>query len=57
MDDDNIYDLSHMAPKDGNARILLLGNFDPEGVREIRDPYCVSVPIPSDCVHHEIIIF
>lgn len=42
MDDDNMYELNRMAPKDGKAKLLLLGNFDPEGVKEIRDPYYVS---------------
>lgn len=37
-----MYELNRMAPKDGKAKLLLLGNFDPEGVKEIRDPYYVS---------------
>lgn len=39
MDDDNIDDLNSMKPKDGKAKILLLGDFDPQGERIIRDPY------------------
>lgn len=41
MDDDNISDLNSRAPKGSTAKILLLGSFDPEGVRIIRDPYYV----------------
>lgn len=41
MDDENIDDLNGMFPKDGTAKILLLGDFDPEGERIIRDPYYV----------------
>lgn len=36
-----MYELNRMAPKDGKAKVLLLGNFDPEGIKEIRDPYYV----------------
>lgn len=42
MDDENIDDLKGLCPKDGTAKILLLGDFDPEGDRIIRDPYYVS---------------
>lgn len=42
MDDENIGDLKSTAPKDATAKILLLGDFDPEGERIIRDPYYVS---------------
>lgn len=42
MDDENIDDLKGLMPKDGTAKILLLGDFDPEGDRIIRDPYYVS---------------
>lgn len=42
MDDENIDDLNGLCPKDGTAKILLLGDFDPEGDRIIRDPYYVS---------------
>lgn len=47
MDDDNISDLNSKAPKGSSAKILLLGDFDPEGERIIRDPYYVidtSIP-------------
>lgn len=43
MDDENIDDLKERCPKDGTAKILLLGDFDPDGDRIIRDPYYVSV--------------
>lgn len=38
-----MYELNRMAPKDGKSKLLLLPNFDPEGIKEIRDPYYVSV--------------
>lgn len=43
MDDENITDLKELAPKDATAKILLLGDFDPQGERIIRDPYYVSI--------------
>lgn len=43
MDEDNISSLKAKAPKNSTAQILLLGDFDPEGERIIRDPYYVSV--------------
>lgn len=39
MDDENMDDLNGMKPTDSNAKLLLLGEFDPEGERIIRDPY------------------
>lgn len=45
MDNENISDLQERAPKDAKATILLLGDFDPEGERIIRDPYYVSLYI------------
>lgn len=39
MDDENMSDLKDLNPKDGTAKLLLLGDFDPEGDRIIRDPY------------------
>lgn len=42
MDDHNIEDLNERAPKNATAKILLLGEFDPNGERIIRDPYYVS---------------
>lgn len=42
MDDENISDLKELAPRDGKAKILLLGDYDPQGDRIIRDPYYVS---------------
>ena len=43
MDDENIGDLKNVAPKDATAKILLLGDFDPENERIIRDPYYVRM--------------
>lgn len=42
MDDYNISDLNELAPNDKKAKIFMLGEFDPEGPRQIKDPYCVS---------------
>jgi low molecular weight phosphotyrosine protein phosphatase len=39
MDDENISDLKSEAPKNCHAKILLLGDYDPQGERIIRDPY------------------
>ncbi|XP_055680032.1 low molecular weight phosphotyrosine protein phosphatase 1-like [Lutzomyia longipalpis] len=39
MDEENISDLKERAPANSSAKILLLGDFDPEGKRIIRDPY------------------
>lgn len=41
MDEYNIEKLNELKPDDSHAEILLLGDFDPEGERIIRDPYCV----------------
>lgn len=41
MDDENIADLKERCPEDGTAKILMLGDFDPESDRIIRDPYYV----------------
>lgn len=40
MDEENINDLKRMMPKSGaTAKVLMLGDFDPENDRIIRDPY------------------
>ncbi|XP_028138184.1 low molecular weight phosphotyrosine protein phosphatase 1 [Diabrotica virgifera virgifera] len=39
MDEDNMSDLESRAPKGSKAKRLLLGEFDPQGERIIRDPY------------------
>lgn len=39
MDEDNMQELESLKPSDGTARLLMLGEFDPEGERIIRDPY------------------
>jgi low molecular weight phosphotyrosine protein phosphatase len=43
MDTENISDLKQRAPSNKTAQILLLGDFDPNGERIIRDPYYVWV--------------
>lgn len=43
MDYYNIEDLNDLKPADSKAKILLLGDFDPEGERIIRDPYAVRI--------------
>lgn len=43
MDTENISELKDMEPKDGTAKILMLGDFDSEEDRIIRDPYYVSL--------------
>lgn len=42
MDDENMADLKRLAPKGSHAKCLLLGEFDPNKERIIRDPYYVS---------------
>lgn len=39
MDEDNMSALKSRAPSGSKAELLLLGSFDPEGERIIRDPY------------------
>ncbi|CAG9854292.1 unnamed protein product [Phyllotreta striolata] len=39
MDEENISDLNSEAPENPKAKIMLLGDFDPQGERIIRDPY------------------
>lgn len=39
MDDKNMEDLNSMKPDGAKAKVLLLGEFDPQGERNIRDPY------------------
>lgn len=39
MDNENMDELNDLKPKDGTAMLLLLGDFDPNGERIIRDPY------------------
>ena len=41
MDDDNIDDLKAMTPTGSIAKVNLLGCYDPEGEKIIRDPYYV----------------
>lgn len=42
MDENNISNLRRQQPKGSKAKVLLLGDFDPEGERIIKDPYYVS---------------
>lgn len=39
MDNENMEELKDLKPKDGTSKLLLLGDFDPNGERIIRDPY------------------
>ncbi|XP_063709553.1 low molecular weight phosphotyrosine protein phosphatase 1-like [Culicoides brevitarsis] len=39
MDDENMSDLKRLAPKGSSAKLFLLGEFDPNKERIIRDPY------------------
>lgn len=39
MDYENMTDLDDMKPSDSTAKLLLLGDFDPQGEKLIRDPY------------------
>ncbi|XP_018562437.1 low molecular weight phosphotyrosine protein phosphatase 1 [Anoplophora glabripennis] len=39
MDENNISNLQDQAPIGSKAKILLLGDYDPQGERIIRDPY------------------
>ncbi|KAK9871518.1 hypothetical protein WA026_012889 [Henosepilachna vigintioctopunctata] len=39
MDEENVSDLENMAPSNTKAIIGLLGDYDPQGERIIRDPY------------------
>lgn len=41
MDEANMKDLNKKAPKDCKAKLLMFGDFDPQGDRIIRDPYYV----------------
>lgn len=52
QDDYNIEDLMELKPDDAKAQIFLLGDFDPEGERIIRDPYCVSLLRETHLVIH-----
>jgi len=39
MDEDNLAVLRQRTPAQATARLVLFGSYDPEGVREIADPY------------------
>ena len=42
MDQKNIADLIEMSPSNSKAKIMLLGDFDPQSEKIIHDPYFVS---------------
>ena len=39
MDHENMSDLEDMKPSDATTKLLLIGDFDPQGEKIIRDPY------------------
>ncbi|XP_014676401.1 PREDICTED: low molecular weight phosphotyrosine protein phosphatase 1-like [Priapulus caudatus] len=39
MDHDNMSDLRRMMPENSTAKLLMLGDYDPEGVKIVHDPY------------------
>lgn len=43
MDSGIVYDLCQMQPEDSQAKIELLGKYDPNGELNIRDPLFVSI--------------
>ncbi|CAH2050728.1 unnamed protein product, partial [Iphiclides podalirius] len=45
MDESNMRDLKKRAPQGSKAKLLLFGDFDPQGDRIIRDPYYMIVPL------------
>ena len=45
MDSGIVYDLYQMQPKDSQAKIELLGKYDPNGELNIRDPLFVCIVI------------
>lgn len=57
MDDENIDKLHEICPEDATAKILLLGDFDPEGDRIIRDPYHVSGLTSSEKYRFFVLFF
>ncbi len=57
MDDDNIDDLKSMAPNQCKAKVELLGSYDPEGERIIRDPYYVSFYLLAGLCHLDSFYF
>lgn len=54
MDDQNIADLKELQPHNSKAKILLLGTFDIQGERIIKDPYFVSFLLFSKIVMTKI---
>ncbi|XP_055315812.1 low molecular weight phosphotyrosine protein phosphatase 1-like [Sitodiplosis mosellana] len=55
MDEYNVEDLTELRPDDAKAQIFLLGDFDPEGERIIRDPYCDTNSDGFDKCYHQAV--
>ncbi|VVC95162.1 unnamed protein product [Leptidea sinapis] len=53
MDEENMKSLNSKAPKGSKAKLLLFGNFDPEGDRIIRDPYYDSDSAGFEKCYHQ----
>ena len=43
--------IKRVAPANGKAKISLLGDYDPKGVKIIDDPYYVSEEYEIYCLH------
>ena len=43
--------IKRVAPANGKAKISLLGDYDPKGVKIIDDPYYVSEKYQIHCLH------
>lgn len=54
MDNGIVYNLLQMQPEDSQAKIELLGKYDPNGELNIRDPLFVNIII---CIYLCIIIY
>lgn len=50
MDDENMKDLERLKPKGSTAKLLLLGEFDPNKERIIRDPYYVGLYLSRNLI-------
>ena len=57
MDQNNIDGLKREAPANSKAKILLLGDYDPQGDKIIRDPYYVSVDLYNRLLYVATSIF
>jgi len=45
MDESNYYDVKRIVPTNSTAKIALLGKFDPEGLKEVQDPYYGNIEL------------